>query len=604
MERIRRAFGQVEAELEESARRVGEQFDPSLAEIFRAHQLMLESLLSSDEFERELRGSLTSAEDAVKRVFRKWEAKFAAIQDETLRQRADDILDLARRVLRQLEGPDAFGLAAMPAGSVLITGRLLPSDVVALSPRDVKAIVVESLGQGSHAALLAREKSIPTLAGLPGLLSRVRRGDEVLVDAFREELIISPSPETRHDFERRLEAYRASISICKGECGKPAITRDGRTISVEANLAAHAGVDAVIENGADGVGLFRIEGLYFGRGLPPSEEELFDELRRLVAPLRDKPVTIRLLDIGGDKTIPALRLPLESNPLLGKRGVRLLLDYPQLARTQLKTLLRLSRTQDVRILVPMVTLERDMQQMRELLAAAAREMGIESLPPLGAMIETPAAALTVRQIAKQADFLSVGTNDLTQYTLVAGRDNAAVSDYYEETHPSVLRLLGIIIDEASGKPVTICGELAGREEAIPTLLEIGYRALSISPPLIPTTKALIRSIDTGSSRGNGDPERRDRRNIMAEPCEHLRGVKAEDFPAQKTPAACGECLAGGTVWVALRQCRSCGHVGCCDSSTGKHATRHFHETAHPVIRAVPPAAWTWCYVHETQGVLQ
>jgi len=462
---------------------------------------MLESLLASNEFEKELRGSLTSAAEAVKTVFRKWEAKFAAIQDETLRERADDIVDLARRVLRQLEGADAFGLAAMPAGSVLVTQRLLPSDVVALSPRDVKAIVVDSLGQGSHAALITREKGIPTLAGLPGLLSQIRSGDDALVDTFREALIISPSPNTRLDFDQRLEAYRASLFICKGQCHKPAITRDGQRISVEANLAAHASLETVIENGADGVGLFRIEELYFTRELPPSEEELFSELQHLVAPLRDKPVTIRLLDAGGDKAIPSLRLPIESNPLLGKRGVRLLLDYPQLARTQLKSLLRLSQAQDIRILVPMVTFERDMQQIRELLVAVAHEMGIENLPPLGAMIETPAAALTVGQIARHADFLSVGTNDLTQYTLVAGRDNATVSDYYKDTHPSVLRLLSIIITEASGKPVTICGEMAGREEVIPTLLEIGFHALSISPPLIPTTKDLIRSLDTRNLHG-------------------------------------------------------------------------------------------------------
>jgi phosphoenolpyruvate-protein phosphotransferase len=501
MERVRRAFVQVEAELEESARRVSEQIDPSLAEIFRAHRLMLESLLSSNEFEEELRGSLTSAAEAVKRVFRRWEAKFAAIQDETLRQRADDILDLGRRVLRQLEGADAFGLAAMPAGSVLVTQRLLPSDVVGLSPRNVKAIVVESLGQGSHAALLTREKGIPTLAGLPGLLSHIRSGDEALVDAFREALIILPNPNTRRDFDQRLEVYRDSLLTCKGECRKSAITRDGQKISVEANLAADASVEAVVENGADGVGLFRIEQLYFARALPLSEEELFSELQDFVAPLREKPVTIRLLDIGGDKAIPSLRLPFESNPLLGKRGVRLLLDYPQLARTQLKSLLRLSQAQDIRILVPMVTLERDMQKIRELLVGVADEMGIEKLPPLGAMIETPAAALTVGQIARHADFLSVGTNDLTQYTLVAGRDDATVSDYYEDTHPSMLRLLGIIIAEASGKPVTICGEMAGRQEVIPMLLEIGFRALSISPPLIPTTKELIRSIDIRNLRG-------------------------------------------------------------------------------------------------------
>ena len=504
MERVRLAFVQVEAELEESARRVSEQIDPSLAEIFRAHRLMLEGLLASNEFEKELRRSLTSATEAVKTVFRKWEAKFAAIQDETIRERSDDIVDLARRVLRQLEGADVFGLAAMPAGSVLVTQRLLPSDVVALSPRDVKAIVVESLGHGSHAALITREKGIPTLAGLPGLLGQIHSGDEVLVDAFREALIISPSPNTRRDFDQRLEEYRASLFTCKGNCRKPAVTPDGQKISVEANLAAYASVETVIENGADGVGLFRIEDLYFSRELPPSEEELFSELQHLVAPLREKPVTIRLLDTGGDKAIPSLRLPFESNPLLGKRGVRLLLDYPQLARTQLKSLLRLSQAQDIRILVPMVTLDRDMQQMRDLLMAVAREMGLKNLPPLGAMIETPAAALSVAQIAKHADFLSVGTNDLTQYTMAAGRDDATVTEYYDDTHSSVIRLLGIIIGDASGKPITICGELAGRAELIPTLLELGFRGLSISPPLIPTTKELIRSIDTRNLRANGD----------------------------------------------------------------------------------------------------
>jgi phosphoenolpyruvate-protein phosphotransferase len=498
MERIRRAFAEVKIDLEESARRISEQLSPNLAEIFRAHLLMLESLLSSNEFERELQTSLTTAEAAVKKVFRKWEAKFKAIEDGTLRQNSDDILDLARRVLRKLEDAEAFGLAAMPEASVLVTQRLLPSDVIAILPRKVKAIVVESLGRGSHAALLARENSIPTLTGFPDLLSLIRSGDEALVDAIQETLIISPIAQTRHDFELRLEKYHASQLNCKWECHKPAITRDGQRIFVEANLTANTAIDSIIENGADGVGLFRIEQLYFARELPPSEEELYDELKNLIGRLHDKPVTIRLLDIGGDKTLPSLRLPVESNPLLGKRGVRLLLDYPQLTRTQLRVLLRLSQSQIIRILVPMVTFESEMQQVGELLKDVAKEMRIEKLPPLGAMIETPAAALTVGQIIRHADFLCVGTNDLTQYTLVAGRENTSVSDYYQDTHPSIIRLLNIIMEEASGKPLTICGELAGRENMIPTLLELGFRSLSIAPPLIPTAKALIRTINASN----------------------------------------------------------------------------------------------------------
>jgi phosphoenolpyruvate-protein phosphotransferase len=494
MDRISRAVLEVEAELEESARLISEQLDPRLAEIFHAHQMMLDSFLSSGKFEIELQESLVAAPEAVRRVFQKWEAKFAALKSEAFRVRADDILDLARRILRRLEGEEAYGLAAMPPGSVLVTERLLPSDVVSLSGRNVAAILVESLGQGSHAALLAREKNIPAVAQLPDLLSQIRRGDKLLVDAFRAVVVVSPDEETQRAFEQRLDVHRSRQVRCKVDCRKPAITRDGQTISVEANLAAYDDIELVIENGADGIGLFRIEQLYLARESPPSEDELYDELQALVDPFHDRPVTIRLLDIGGDKPLPSLNLPPETNPLLGRRGVRLLLAFPQLARTQFRALLRLSQNQAIRILVPMVALERDIQKIRDLLGIVAREMGLQQVPPFGAMIETPAAALTVADITRHADFLCVGTNDLTQYTLAAGRDDSTVSDYYIDNHPALLRLLGIIVREAAGKSVTICGELGGREDAIPNLLRMGFRGLSIAPALIPATKDLIRSI--------------------------------------------------------------------------------------------------------------
>jgi phosphotransferase system enzyme I (PtsI) len=499
MERIRRAVLEVEAELEESARLISEQLDPRLAEIFHAHQMMLDSFLSSGKFEAELQESLLPAPHGVRLVFRKWEEKFAALKNEAFRVRADDILDLARRILRRLEGEEAYGLAAMPPGSVLVTERLLPSDVVSLSHRNVAAILVESLGQGSHAALLTREKNIPAIAELPDLLSHIRRGEMLLVDAFRAVLIVSPDEETERAFEQRLETHRSRQVRAKVDCRKPAITRDGQTVSVEANLAAYDDIELVIENGADGIGLFRIEQLYLARDLPPSEDELYGELQALVGPFRDRPVTIRLLDIGGDKPLRSLNLPPEANPLLGRRGVRLLLAYPQLARTQFRALLRLSQDQTIRILVPMVALERDIQRIRELLGSVAQEMGLQQVPPFGAMIETPAAALTMADIARHVDFFCVGTNDLTQYTLAVGRDDATVSHYYIDDHPSLLRLLGIIVREAADKSVTICGELGGREEVIPQLLRMGFRGLSIAPPLIPATKDLIRSISLDGS---------------------------------------------------------------------------------------------------------
>lgn len=492
--RIRVAFDKTRAELQEAARRVAAQFSAQLADIFRAHEMMLDSLLSSTEFLHELQGSLVNAEAVVRRVFRQWQEKFHSLSGETFQQRADDVADLGRKVLRHLEGKDADRLQNVPAGRVLVLQRLLPSDVVALSRRDVAAIVVESLGQGSHAALLVREKGIPTVADVPGLLERIGDGDEVLVDAARGAIILAPAGETRAAFHARLSLYHATLARCKGACRAPARTLDGTVVKVEANLSAADAVELALDNGADGVGLFRIEQLYLARVLPPTEAELLEELRALTAPLRDLPLTIRLLDIGGDKPVPFLRLPPEANPLLGKRGVRLLLEYPQLVQTQLAALLRLSQERRLCVLVPMVTLEEDIQTMRAMFEVMCTQLGIQQRPAFGAMIETPAAALSVPAIAQHVDFLCVGTNDLTQYTLAAGRDDPTVNRYFRDTHASLLRLLGIIVAEARETPLTLCGELAGREEMLPQLLALGFRAFSVAPSLIPGTKERIRSL--------------------------------------------------------------------------------------------------------------
>src|SRR5262249_16706403 len=306
-----------------------------------------------------LQGSLVNAEAVVRRVFRRWQEKFHSLRGDTFQQRADDLADLGRKVLRHLEGVDADRVQSVPAGSVLVLRRLLPSDVVALSRRAVAAIVVESLGQGSHAALLVREKGIPAVADFPGVLERIGDGDEVLVDAYRGEVVLAPEGGTRAAFHERLTHYHATLARCKGACRQPARTLDGEVVKVEANLSATDEVELALDNGADGVGLFRIEQLYLARDLPPTEAELLDELRAIPPPVRHKPLPIRLLDIGGDKPVAFLRLAPEANPLLGKRGVRLLLEYPQLAQTQFAALLRLAQERQLRVLVPMVTLEED-----------------------------------------------------------------------------------------------------------------------------------------------------------------------------------------------------------------------------------------------------
>jgi phosphoenolpyruvate-protein kinase (PTS system EI component) len=471
-----------------------------------------------------------------------------------------------------------------------VTQRLLPSDIVLLPRSRVAAVVVEALGHGSHAALLAREKGIPTVAGFPGILSRIDGRTELLVDGFRGTLVIAPQAATRTEFQGRMAQSRAALVRCQAACRQPASTPDGQRIEIEANVGIADDMALALDNGADGIGLLRIEQLYFTRPGPPTEGELLTELKRLIAPIGNRRLTVRLLDIGGDKPLPYLGLPPSPNPTLGRRGVRLLLDYPQLVRTQMGAILRLSQEHSVRVLIPMVTLEDDIRRARETFDALCAERQIKTPPAFGAMVETPAAALAIPALAGYVDFFSVGTNDLTQYTLAASRDDASVSDYYLDSHGSVLRLLGIILADATGRPVSLCGELAGREAMLPRLLGMGFRSLSVAPSLIPTTKALVRTIRLDATP-NG-PERPGG-NMT---CEHAAKVKPVP---PRTPAGCEECLSEGTSWVHLRLCLTCGHVGCCDSSPGRHATRHAHATSHPVIASYEPGErWAWCYTDQ------
>jgi phosphoenolpyruvate-protein phosphotransferase len=585
--RLRHSFEEALAELDQHARRIEEEFGAALAGIFRAHGEMLRSLFASGELERELREGLLTAEAVVGRVLQRWYRKIEAIEDQALRQRADDVLDLGRSIIRRLRGEQGAGFQAVPEGSILVAQHLLPSDIVLLARPRVAAVVVEALGQGSHAALLAREKGIPTVAGFPGLLSRVGGGTELLVDGFLGTLVVAPREATRAGFQERIAQWRTALVRCQAACHQPARTLDGQRIDVEANVGVADDMGLALDNGADGIGLLRIEQLYFARPSPPTEEELSGELARLISPFGNRRVTVRLLDVGGDKPLPYLGLPPSPNPSLGRRGVRLLLDYAQLVRTQMGAILRLAQEHPVQVLIPMVTLEDDLRRMRETFDALCAERKVKTPPAFGAMVETPAAALAIRTLAGYVDFFSVGTNDLTQYTLAASRDDASVNDYYLDSHESVLRLLGIVLADAGGRPVSLCGELAGREAMVPRLLGMGFRSLSVAPSLIPTTKALVRTIRLGAA-ANGP--KAPGGNMT---CEHAAKVKPVP---PRTPAGCEECLAAGASWVHLRLCLTCGHVGCCDDSPGRHATRHAQATSHPVIASYEPGErWAWCY---------
>lgn len=503
LDRVDRALETVLEDLKVSARRIEAHSGPKLAAIFGAHETMLHDSQLREEIRIQIEGELVGAAQALAHVFRRWQRKFREKPQGWLQERADDLADLEGRLLREIAGVKTTALEKMPAGRVLVAHRLLPSETVALPQRGVVGIVLEFGGPGSHAALLARALGIPTVAQIPNATARIADGQELIVDGFAGEVILSPDSATQAQFEDRMRNVQTNVLRAKRMATGPVRTADGIEVAVMANVGSREDVSAAVENGADGVGLYRTEQFYLARNTPPSQADLLAELRVVSAPLGPRPVTVRLLDLGADKPVSYLNFPIEDDPFLGCRGVRLLLRYPDLLDTQLKALVEFSREQEVHILVPMVTLADDMAEVRRRLQAIADGVGLDTLPPLGAMIETPAAALSIGDIIQHADFLSIGTNDLTQFTMAAGRENPLVNDYFVESHPAVLRLIQIVIEESGNTPVAICGELAAQLDCISTLLNLGVRNLSVAPPLVPAVKETIRQISVSKMRPGG-----------------------------------------------------------------------------------------------------
>jgi phosphotransferase system enzyme I (PtsI) len=492
--RIEDAVYQVSEDLKRTADKVEERMNNDSSKIFLAQEAMLRDPTLTEDLKKTLRTELVNAEHVVKQVFLRWERKFLQLHREKIRQQGDDIADLARRLLLILEGIHAHTLENIPEGSVLVARRLLPSDTVFLSRNSTAAVAVEHGGRVSHAAILTRELGVPGVAQIPDLLDHIKPGDVVFVDGDHGEIAVRPNEESKKALSAIVERRSQKTERAKARCRAPALTPYGLQVTVLANVSCKEDVEHAAENGADGIGLYRTEQIYLSRQSPPSERRITESLSNALSAAKGTPISLRLLDAGGDKSVPFLNVTPEQNPFLGKRGIRLLLDHPDLLETQLRAFLRLSDEYDVRILVPMVTVAEDMQKTREMMMAATTEMHRSKPVPLGAMIETPAAALCVSEIIKYADFLSVGTNDLTQYTMAAGRENSQVSDYFVDDHAAIMRLLKIVATEANDRPVSICGELAGRADSLPELLQLGITTFSVAPPLIPEVKEHIREL--------------------------------------------------------------------------------------------------------------
>jgi phosphotransferase system enzyme I (PtsI) len=430
-------------------------------------------------------------------------AGYLTAGDEHFRARAADLRDLRDRVLAHLAGTGA-ALAAMP-GSIIAASDLPPSHFLAIDWRQGGAILLSEGSGTSHVAMLARSRGIPMIVGLridPTLLA-----GEGLVDATTGTVVIDPSPSARRAFEKRRRSEALEVQIATGFLDKSARTADGTSIAVYLNIAEPAELSALSPTVCDGIGLVRTEFLFHGDGLPGEETQL--AIYRAIAEWAEgRPVTIRTLDAGGDKPIDGLTIDGESNPFLGIRGIRLSLTRSEVFRVQLRALARAALHGNIRIMLPMVTVPAELAAARALLdeeVAALAAAGIPARrPPLGIMVEVPAAALAIDLF--DADFFSIGSNDLTQYVMAAGRDIAAVAELADPLNPAIIRLIQAVVTHglAVGREISLCGDAAGDPAIVPHLLRAGLRSVSVAPPALGRTKAAIAAVDLAATGREGN----------------------------------------------------------------------------------------------------
>jgi phosphotransferase system enzyme I (PtsI) len=493
-DRIDKAIDDVRQSLTIDVKRIESQLGKRSADIFRAQETMLLDPSVIEELKRTLEAERINAEQVIRTVFRLIAGRFRELNDEVLRERGDDVDDLSRRLLLALAGIHAHSLENLPANTVLIARRLLPSDTVFLSRSTTIAVVAEFAGRAAHAALLARELGIPCVGGVPKLLEKVHTGDVVLVDGTEGKAVVNPDSRVLQGYEDALnEVRKRNKSVAQGLQIGRTVSLDGIEVSVMANVRSREDVELAMKCGSDGIGLFRTEPFFMSMKHFPSDREFANFLLDSLSPAQGKYVDVRLLDIGADKNPIYLHLPPEPDPFLGRRGVRVLLEYPDLFDAQLRAVLEVSQQFSIGVLIPMVTTESDVVQVAEQLHRLADEMGIRVLPRIGAMVETPAAALSISSLKKHVDFFSIGSNDLTQYTMAAGRENPMVTQYFIDDHPTILRLIELVVEESGDTPVSLCGELAGRVDVMPSVLRTGLRSLSVPASLVPDVKNAIRN---------------------------------------------------------------------------------------------------------------
>ncbi|EGP20514.1 phosphoenolpyruvate--protein phosphotransferase [Halomonas sp. TD01] len=489
------SVGEALASAEAQATRQGQSAE---AEIFAAHGAWLEDPDLVAAAGKHI-GEGRSAGQAWREALDTEAARLGASGNTLLAARVADLRDLQRRVMVELSDDQQAALPELPKGAIVVADELTPSELVAVATQHPAGLCLAGGGTTSHVAILARARGIPCLVAMGASLidaAHSATNESVILDAENGRLALTPSPAQRAEVAERIDARRYEAEKAQALAHEPAITLDGREIEVCANIGGAEEARLAAESGADGVGLLRSEFLFLERDSAPSEATQRDEYQAAVKALDGKPVIIRTLDIGADKQLPYLRLPSVPNPALGVRGARLWASHPELLETQLRALLGVTPLETLHIMLPMVSEVSELRDVRQRLEALASEMGLTARPLLGAMIEVPSAALCARSLAVEADFLSIGTNDLTQYTLAMDREDPSLSARADVLHPAVLWLIQTTVDGAKGHcPVGVCGAAAGDEKVAALLVALGVNELSVEPARVPAVKAALRCLN-------------------------------------------------------------------------------------------------------------
>jgi len=478
-----------------------ERLGESAAEIIDAQIMIVSDPSLYTDVENEIRTGHIRAAVAVEHVIQRYIIAFSEIADEYLRERAADIKDVGMRILRNLLKLPPTGLGLLDLEVIVVAQDLSPSDTIMLDKSYIKGLATDVGGRTSHAAILARALEIPAVLGLKNITELVSHGETIILDGGAGLVLSNPTPKEIQEYSAKKEQEQTGRKALEELRFLPADTLDGHKVHIVANIGSPDDIEAVVHHGGEGVGLYRTEFLFMKSDHLPTEEEQFQAYKVVAKKMAGKPTIIRTIDIGGDKKLPCFKMPIELNPFLGWRAIRICLDEPAIFKEQLRAILRASVFGALLIMYPMISGISELRKANAILAEAKAELQAKGIPfdtniKVGVMIEIPAAALTADCLIKEADFFSIGTNDLCQYALAVDRMNEKISDLYQPFHPGVLRLIKTVIDtaHANGKVTGMCGEMAGDPLAAALLLGLGLDEFSMSASLIPEVKKVIRTL--------------------------------------------------------------------------------------------------------------